>query len=109
MSCYSEKVRKGTKYFCKLHVLQPKFCNFYEYLTKTRLFRSLFIAKLVNIDISACFFGGIAEEAELGAHEEATPVETEAIVLGADAGPLLTVEAVVEVGAVGSAHKSALS
>ena len=68
------------------------------------LSRAFFEAKLVNIDISAQFLGGVAEEAELGSHEEATPVETEPIVLCTNLRPLLAVEAVGEVGAVGTSH-----
>ena len=104
MSCYSEKACKGNKILCNLHAFRVKIADIYNYLTKTLLLRGLFVVKLVDIDISACLFRGIAEEAKLGAHEEATPVEAQTIVLGADPGPLLTVEAIVEVGAVCSTH-----
>ena len=71
------------------------------------LFRAFFEAKLVNIDISARFLGGVAEEAELGSHEEATPVETEPIVLCSNLRPLLAIEAIEEVGAICTTHTTA--
>ena len=104
MSCYSEKACKGNKILCNLHAFRAKTAIIYVYLTIILLLSGLFVVKSVDIDISACLFRGIAEEAELGAHEEAAPVEAEAIVLGADLRPLLTVEAIGEAGAVGSTH-----
>ena len=101
---YSEKACKGNKILCNLHVLKLKSRNIYEYLTNRSLFLCLFVAEFVDIDISACLFSGVVEEAELGAHEEASPVEAEAIVLRADLRPVGAVEAVGEVGAVGSTH-----
>ena len=82
MSRYSEKVCKGTKFFCKLHASELKSASFYKSLTNRGLFGTLFEAEFIDINISACFFGSIAEDTKLGAHEETAPVETEVIVLG---------------------------
>ena len=105
-------MRKGTKFFCKLHVSRSKSAIFYESLTIYELFLRLFVAELVDIDISACLFRGVVEEAELGTHEEAAPVEAEAVVFGTDLCPCSTVEAIGEVSAVCPAkttHTRALS
>ena len=104
MSCYLEKACKGTKLLCNLHALCSKSTYIYESLTNEMLFFGLIVAELVNIDISAGLFRGVVEEAKLGAHEEAAPVEAEAIILSADLRPVGAIEAVEEVGAVCPAH-----
>lgn len=60
------------------------------------------ILEVIYIDIASCLLGGIVEDAELGAHEEAAIVEHHAIVLCANLRPLLTIETVEEIGCIAS-------
>ena len=48
------------------------------------------IIELGNVDVAALFLCGVAEDAELGAHEEAAPVEGH-LVVAANPSPLLAV------------------
>ena len=62
--------------------------------------RRTLIVEAVHVDVAAGSLGGIAEDAELAAHEEAAVVEHAAVALGAYLLPPLAVEAVVEVGGI---------
>ena len=48
------------------------------------------IIELGNVDVAALFLCGVAKDAELGAHEEAAPVEGH-LVVAANPSPLLAV------------------
>ena len=63
----------------------------------------------IDIDIAARSLGGVIEDSELRAHEEALPVETHPIVLRTNLCPLLTIEAVVEIGGVATSHETTIA
>lgn len=61
-----------------------------------------FVMEGIDIHIPAFLLRGIVEYAELTAHEESLPVETQGVVGGTNLRPLLTIHAIVEIGGIPS-------
>ena len=82
-----------------LHTLLARELRIQEGILRLVL-RILDIVEGVHIHIAALLLRGIVEDTKLGTHEEAAPVETEAVVLGTDLRPVLAVQAIVEIRTV---------